>query len=49
MQVVDQDDAVTTVPPQEALTKCVRCGRVVPVDEDGFCAACAQAVEQACL
>lgn len=29
--------------------ECLRCRQLKPVDDDGFCAACARAMEQACL
>lgn len=38
-----------TNPPQAELPQCRRCGSSEPVDDDGFCARCEKALEQACL
>ena len=43
----DQDPAAD--PPRQQPTVCLRCGTPGPVSEDGFCAKCEQALEQACL
>ncbi len=42
----NQDD---TLPSEEVLTVCLRCGTQGPVGDDGFCDKCEKALEQACL
>jgi hypothetical protein len=42
-----QKPAGTPPAPQQVV--CRRCGRPGPVGEDGFCAGCEKALEQACL
>ncbi|TRZ69251.1 MAG: hypothetical protein D4S02_02425 [Rhodocyclaceae bacterium] len=37
------------IPQMAEEAECLRCRQRMPVDEDGFCAACAKAIEQACL
>jgi len=44
--VADAGDATA---PEEEVAECLRCRLLMRVDEDGFCAACAKAIEQACL
>ena len=39
----------TANPPRQEQTVCRRCGRPGPVGDDGFCAGCEKALEQACL
>ena len=44
-----QEVTPPAVSPPDQTRQCVRCGLVAVVDDDGFCDACAKAVEQACL
>jgi len=39
----------TAKPPEPEQTVCRRCGAPGPVGDDGFCAGCEKALEQACL
>jgi len=39
----------TAQPPEPEQTVCRRCGAPGPVGDDGFCAGCEKALEQACL
>lgn len=39
----------TANPPAQEQTVCRRCGMPGPVGDDGFCAGCEKALEQACL
>jgi len=43
----EKDDAAK--PPAAEPTVCRRCGAPGPVGDDGFCAGCEKALEQACL
>lgn len=36
-------------PLADQAARCLRCGRVLPLDDDGFCDACRKALEEACL
>lgn len=46
---IPPEDDNTANPPRQEQTVCRRCGRPGPVGDDGFCAGCEKALEQACL
>ncbi len=43
------DEEPAQAPAREKPTRCLRCGRNEPVDEDGFCEPCLKEIDQACL
>ncbi|MDK9701720.1 MAG: hypothetical protein OEL20_01175 [Sulfuritalea sp.] len=46
---IPSEDDNSANPPGQEQPVCRRCGTQGPVGDDGFCAACEKALEQACL
>jgi len=46
---IPPEDDNTANPPRQEQPVCRRCGTPGPVGDDGFCAGCEKALEQACL
>lgn len=46
---IPSDQTTAEDPPKDPPGVCLRCGASGPVGDDGFCAKCEKALEQACL
>ena len=48
-EATPENAATESAPKVQEQKECLRCHKLKPVDDDGFCEPCAKAIEQACM